>query len=63
MIVIVVEHATLKKRLPVNLLAPKKGAVFSFIYFFKLFCIYYVPHGVSHATFYPANSFYLLPSP
>ena len=45
LIVIVVEPATLKKRLLVNWLAPKKGAIFSFIYFLKSFCIYYIPHN------------------
>ena len=45
LILTVVEHATLKKRLIVNWLAPKKGAFFSLIYFFKSFCIYYIPHN------------------
>ena len=43
-LIIVVEHATLKKRLLVNWLAPKMGAIFSLIYFFKSFCIYYIRH-------------------
>ena len=65
LIVIVIEHATLKKRLPINLLAPTKGAIFSFSYFFKSFCLYYVPHNYvipqamphaipqTHSAFYP----------
>ena len=65
-IVIVVEPATLKKRLLVNGLASKKGAIFSLIYFFESFCLYYIPHNChssSHATYHSANSFPLLPSP
>ena len=64
-IVIVVEHATLKKRLLENWLAPKKGAIFSFIYFFKSFCIYYIPHNyvipqaMAHAIKQTHSAFYL----
>ena len=65
LIVIVVKHATLKKQLLENWLAPKKGAIFSLIYFFKSFCIYYIPHNYvipqamphaipqTHSSFYP----------
>ena len=65
LIVTVVEHGTLKKRLIVNWLAPKKGAFFSLIYFFKSFCICYIPHNYfvpqamphailqTHSAFYP----------
>ena len=28
-----------------NWLAPKKGAIFSLIYFFESFCLYYIPHN------------------
>ena len=64
LIVIVVEPA-IKKRLLVNWLASKKGAIFTLIYFFKSFCIYYnppnyvipqaMPHAVpqAHPPFYP----------
>ena len=64
LIVIVVEPA-IKKRLLVNWLASKKGAIFSLIYFFKSFCIYYIPpnyvipqampHAIpqAHSPFYP----------
>ena len=46
-------------------LAPKKGALFSLIYFFGSFCIYYIPHNYvipqamphaipqTHSAFYP----------
>ena len=46
-------------------LAPKKGALFSLIYFFGSFCIYYMPHNYvipqamphvipqTHSAFYP----------
>ena len=66
--VIVVEPATLTKRLLVNRLVPKKGAIFSLIYFFKTFCIYYIPHNYvitqamphaipqTHSSFYPHPS-------
>ena len=68
LIVIVVEPATLKKRLLVNWLAPKKGAIFSLIYFFESFCLYYISctlqcHSASHTTCHSANSFPLLPLP
>ena len=55
----------IKKRLFVSWLAPKKGVIFSFIYFFKSFCIYYIPHNYvipqamphaipqTHSTSYP----------
>ena len=55
----------LKMRLLVNWLAPKKGAIFSLIYFFDSFCIYYIPHNYifrqamphailqTHSAFYP----------
>ena len=61
-------HSTarnIKKRLLVSWLAPKKGAIFSLIYFFKSFCIYYIPHNYvipqamphaipqTHSAFYP----------
>ena len=48
-----------------NWLAPKKGALFSLIYFFGSFCIYYIPHNYvipqamphaipqTHSSFYP----------
>ena len=48
-----------------NWLAPKKGALFSLIYFFGSFCIYYIPHNYvipqamphaipqTHSVFYP----------
>ena len=64
LIVIVVEPA-IKKRLLVNWLASKKGAIFTLIYFFKSFCIYYIPpnyvipqampHAIpqAHSPFYP----------
>ena len=64
-------HSTarnIKKRLLVSWLAPKKGAIFSLIYFFKSFCIYYIthnyvipqamPHAIpqTHSAFYPHRS-------
>ena len=48
-----------------NWLAPKKDALFSLIYFFGSFCIYYIPHNYiipqaiphaipqTHSSFYP----------
>ena len=58
-------RATFKKRLLVNWLAPKKGAIFSLIYFFESFCLYHIPHNYvipqamqhaipqTHSAFYP----------
>ena len=58
----------IKKRLLVSWLAPKKGAIFCLIYFFKSFCIYYIPHNYvipqamphaipqTHSSFYPHRS-------
>ena len=55
----------IKKRLLVSWLAPKEGAIFSLIYFFKSFCIYHIPHNYvipqamphailqTHSAFYP----------
>ena len=68
LIVIVVKPATLKKQLLVNWLAPKKGAIFRLIYFFKPFCICYIPHNYvisqamphailqTHSAFYPHHN-------
>ena len=56
---IAVEHATLEKRLPVNWLASKKGAIFSVIHFFNIPHNYVItqamPHAIpqTHSTFYP----------
>ena len=48
-----------------ELIGAKKDAIFSFIYFFKSFCIYYIPHNYvipqamphaipqAHSSFYP----------
>ena len=52
-IVVVVEPSLLNSRLVRNikkaatcaLIGAKKGAIFSLIYFFELFCIYYIPHN------------------
>ena len=30
-------------------LAPKKGALFSLIYFFRSLCVYYIPQAMPHA--------------
>ena len=55
----------IKKRLFVSWLAPKKGVIFSFIYFFKSFCICYIPHNyvipqaMPHAIPQAHSSFYL----
>ena len=53
-----------------NWLAPKKDALFSLIYFFGSFCIYYIPHNYTIPQAMPhaipqthSNSFHLLPSP
>ena len=55
----------LKKRLLVTWLAPKKGAIFSLIYFFEWLCIHCIPHNYvfrkampqailqTHSAFYP----------
>ena len=55
----------IKKRLIVSWFAPKKGAIFSLIFFFTSFCIYYIPHNYvtpqamphaipqTHSAFYP----------
>ena len=52
-----------------NWLAPKKDALFSLIYFFGSFCIYYIPHNYvilqamphaiaqTHCAFYPDHTF------
>ena len=52
-----------------NWLAPKKDALFSLIYFFGSFCIYYIPHNYTipqamphaipqtHSAFYPHRSY------
>ena len=52
-----------------NWLAPKKDALFSLIYFFGSFCIYYIPHNYTipqvmphaipqtHSAFYPHRYF------
>ena len=58
----------LKKQLLVNWLAPKKGAISRLIYFFKPFCICYIPHNYvisqamphailqTHSAFYPHHN-------
>ena len=68
LIIIVVESATLKrlkKSTACAFLEPKKGAIFSLIYFFESFCIYCIPrnyiipqampHAIpqTHSGFYP----------
>ena len=52
-----------------ELIGAKKGAIFSLIYFFKSFCIYYIPHNYvipqamlhaipqTHSSFYPHRFF------
>ena len=46
----------IKKAAACELIGAKKGAIFSLIYFFKSFCIYYIPHNyvipqaMPHAT-------------
>ena len=53
MIVIVIEPSLLHSRLARNIKQPaacaligaKKGAIFTLIYFFESFCIYYIPHN------------------
>ena len=72
-IVVVVEPSLLNSRLPRNLkkaaacalIGVKKDAIFSLIYFFESFCIYYIlhnyvilqamPHAIpqTHSVFYP----------
>ena len=55
----------LKKAAACELIGPKKGAIFSLIYFLETFCIYYIPHNhvsrqamphailQTHSAFYP----------
>ena len=55
----------IKKAAACEWLAPKKGAIFSLIYFFESFCLYHIPHDYvipqamphaipqTHSPFYP----------
>ena len=55
----------IKKAAAWELIGAKKGAIFSLIYFFKSFCIYYIPHNyvipqaMAHAIKQTHSAFYL----
>ena len=49
--------SNIKEAAACELIGAKQGAMMSLIYFFKSFCIYYIPHNYvipqTHSAFYP----------